>query len=251
MNNAWLYRGKIGHARLGAQHNRFSYPGFFICFPIAHRAELNRRLFGVNRWNLFSYCDRDHGDGQDPEIWVRNILQQNRLDRADGEIWLQAMPRILGHVFNPVSFWYCHDCQGELRAVLCEVNNTFGERHGYLLSAPDQGVIGNDSELRSTKVFHVSPFYPVEGEYRFRFQRHDGFRRVSIDYWQHGELTLKTFVSGQAMALSDRHLLQTFLHLGWATVMVVLRIHWQALKLWRKGIRFHRKPHPPALEITQ
>lgn len=251
MNDAWLYSGRIVHARLGAGHNAFAYPGFFLCFPLAQREALRSRLFSLNRWNLFSYHDRDHGDGDDPERWLRDILSRHGLDRADGEIWLQTMPRILGHVFNPVSFWYCHDREGQLRAVLCEVNNTFGERHGYLLSAPQQAVIHANSELRSDKVFHVSPFCPVSGEYRFRFRQHSGYRHVAIDYWQGDQLTLKTSVSGKAMALNDRHLLQTFLRLGWATVMVVLRIHWQALKLWRKGVTFHRKPNPPVLEVTQ
>ncbi len=251
MNDAWLYTGIIGHARLGKVRNRFTYPGFFLCFPIARKDQLRRWLFSVNRWNLFSYFDADHGDGGPAETWVRHILAEHGLDRADGDIWLQTMPRILGHVFNPVSFWYCHDREGALRAVLCEVNNTFGERHGYLLSAPDQAVIQDDSELRSTKVFHVSPFCPVAGEYRFRFQHHGSKRRVSIDYWQDDELTLTTYVSGQAKALNDRQLVKTFLSLGWATVMVVARIHWQALKLWRKGVRFHTKPLPPVLEITQ
>lgn len=251
MSKPWLYRGKVGHARLGTKNHAFAYDSLFICFPLQQRQALASKLFGYNRWNLFGYHDADHGDGADPEAWMRNILSQHGVTAADGEIWLHALPRILGFVFNPVSFWYCHDQQQQLRAVLCEVRNTFGERHCYLLTAADQGVITADATLHSEKVFHVSPFYPVNGHYQFQFARQGDFRRVQIDYWQDGELSLKTHVSGTALALTDKNLLKTFIQLGWATLMVVLRIHWQALKLWRQGVTFHRKPAPPVMEISR
>ncbi len=251
MIKPWLYRGKVGHARLGAKTNAFAYDSLFICFPLHQRRELASTLFGYNCWSLFGYHDADHGDGADPEAWIRAILNLHGITAADGDIWLQTLPRILGFVFNPVSFWYCHDRQQQLRAVLCEVRNTFGERHCYLLTAVDHGVITADTELHSEKVFHVSPFYPVNGHYQFQFARHGDFRRVQIDYWQDGELALKTHVSGTALALTDKNLLKTFIQLGWATLMVVLRIHWQALKLWRQGVTFHRKPVPPVMEISR
>ena len=250
MNRPWLYRGRVGHARVGSIAHAFSYEALFIHFPLSQRHALRSWLFGVNRWNLFGFSERDHGDGGDPEAWMRDILARHGLDRADGEIWLQTLPRILGFVFNPVSFWYCHDSNGDLRAVFCEVSNTFGERHGYLLSAPGQAVIDATSELVSQKVFHVSPFFPVDGEYHFRFVREARLQRVHIDYHREGALALKTYVSGKAQPMTDANLLRTFLALGWATAGVVLRIHWQALKLWRKGATFHRKPEPPSLEIT-
>ena len=250
MNKPWLYKGKVGHARLGGISNAFAYESLFIYFPIHRRQELASRLFGYNQWRLFGYYDADHGDGGDPEPWIRRILKDHHIDFADGDIYLHALPRILGFVFNPVSFWYCHDQQQQLRAVLCEVNNTFGERHCYLLTAEDKGVIDAETVLIREKVFHVSPFYPVNGHYEFKFARQANFRRVQIDYWQDGQLSLKTHVSGHAMAMKDRNLLKLFAQLGWATVVVVARIHWQALKLWRQGVSFHRKPIPPTLEIS-
>ena len=155
MIKPWLYRGKVGHARLGAKTNAFAYDSLFICFPLHQRRELASTLFGYNCWSLFGYHDADHGDGADPEAWIRAILNLHGITAADGDIWLQTLPRILGFVFNPVSFWYCHDRQQQLRAVLCEVRNTFGERHCYLLTAVDHGVITADTELHSEKVFHV------------------------------------------------------------------------------------------------
>jgi hypothetical protein len=251
MNKNWLFKGRVGHARMGEKRNAFVYDSFFICFPLSQREQLKSRFFGLNRWNLFSWFEKDHGDGVDAEHWIRQLFNDHGASAVDGDIHLQTMPRIFGYVFNPVSFWYGHDKQGQLRAVLCEVRNTFGEQHRYLLQAPDQAVITNDTALHSEKVFHVSPFYPVSGEYRFRFSGSNGNRRVAIDYWQSGELALKAYVSGEACELNDRHLMATLAQLGWTTVMVVWRIHWQALRLWLKGVSFHRKPNPPTLETTR
>ncbi|PTQ87905.1 DUF1365 domain-containing protein [Agitococcus lubricus] len=249
--NEWLYTGTVAHKRLGLAAHAFQYPALFLCFPLSARQELKNACFGYNRFNLFSFHEADHGDTRDCEQWVRRILADHQLNTlCQGDIWLQTQPRILGFVFNPVSFWYCHDKDEQLRAVLCEVNNTFGERHCYLLTAPEQAVISSTTALQCQKIFHVSPFFPVEGEYRFRFYQQGQQRSVSINYWQHQELKLKTVVTGKAMPLSASNLLKSLLHLGWSTVLVVLRIHWQALKLWRKGAHFYRKPTKPSLEIS-
>lgn len=251
MKQPWLYRGTVWHSRQGAVQNSFSYPCLFLCFPIAQRQQLASRLFGLNHFSLFGFYESDHLQGGNLEVEIRHILEQNNLHEAGHSIWLMTMPRILGFVFNPVSFWYCHDHRGALRAVLCEVNNTFGERHGYLLTAPNRASINKNTELHCEKIFHVSPFYAVEGSYRFHFDLSPTRRQVGIDYFQQGNtLSLQTLLQGQATILSDRNLLRGFLALGWSTVMVVARIHWQALRLWLKGVRFHRKPSPPHQEIS-
>ena len=249
MSENWLYRGSVVHTRLQPMRHHFRYPAFFICFPLSRKAELRQALFGVERFNLFSFHEADHGAGHDSAAWVRGILARFGV-AADGEIWLQAQPRLLGFVFNPVSFWYCEDRAGALRAVVCEVNNTFGEKHCYLLTAPAGGAIGADTDLRAQKIFHVSPFLPVEGEYRFRFRLGQSQRTVRIDYWSGAEPVLMTALTGTARPLTSGELLGSFARLGWATVMVVVRIHWQALKLWRKGAKFHPKPVPPHQEVS-
>ncbi|MGH8493618.1 MAG: DUF1365 domain-containing protein [Moraxellaceae bacterium] len=251
MNKPWLFRGKINHARLLPKAHTFSYPAFFIRFPIARKTQLQSRLFSLNRFNLFSYHDVDHGDGGDGETWVRQLLAKEGVNNSDGDIYLLCLPRMLGFVFNPVSFWFCHDAQGGLRSVICEVNNTFGERHCYLLQAPEGFCITADSPLQARKVFHVSPFFPVSGEYRFQFRYEDECSDARIHYQENGQLLLTTTLLGKAQPLDDRHLLRLFLSLGWSTLLVVLRIHWQALRLWLKGITFHRKPAPPAQEISR
>lgn len=250
MARDWLYRGKVMHTRLAPRRHGFTYPAFFICFPVHEKARLKSRFFGVDGFNLFSYHETDHGDGMNGEAWARNILRGHGA-YAEGEIWLHTLPRVLGFVFNPVSFWLCHDSDKRLCAVICEVNNTFGERHCYLLEAADKGVIAAGTELQARKIFHVSPFFPVEGDYRFRFTLTPARQTICIDYYQNGEPVLKTAVSGLALPLDDRRLLSTFLALGWSTLLVVLRIHWQALRLWLKGIPFHKKPLPPHEEISR
>ena len=250
MNN-WLYIGQVAHKRLGLAAHQFSYPTLFMCFPLSARHQLSRAGFGYNRFNLLSFYEQDHGNGQDAEQWIKQILADKHLDKiANGEIWLQSQPRVLGYVFNPVSFWYCYDQQQQLRVILCEVNNTFGERHCYLLTAPHHQTIDNHTTLNCEKIFHVSPFFAVEGEYQFRFVHRQQTRSVAINYFVNQQLTLKTVVTGQAQDLNLHNICQQLAKLGWTTVLVVARIHWQALKLWRKGAIFHRKPLPPQMEIS-
>jgi DUF1365 family protein len=156
-------------------------------------------------------------------------------------------------VFNPVSFWFCHRADGALRAVLCDVRNTFGERHFYLL---DSGAaIANGSELAARKVFHVSPFCPVEGGYRFRFSR---FGRSTgehtlacIDYDDAAGALLQTSVSGAAVALTDRAVTRAFFGYPLMTLGVVARIHVQALRLWLRRVPFFSKPVPPQQKVSR
>ncbi|HET8731864.1 MAG TPA: DUF1365 domain-containing protein [Moraxellaceae bacterium] len=249
MTKPWLFRGFVVHTRLHPHKHHFRYPALFVCFPLARKQELSGPLFSLDRFNVFSYHEADHGDGQNGDAWARNILHRFDIE-AGGEIWLQTLPRILGFVFNPVSFWYCHDTAGDLRAVICEVNNTFGERHCYLLTAPENAVITQATDLHARKVFHVSPFFAIEGEYRFRFLLHPARRTVRIDYRVQDRPVLMTAVTGEAQPLCTKNLLHSLVTLGWATVMVVVRINWQALRLWLKGTRFHTKPQPPQQEIS-
>jgi hypothetical protein len=156
----------------------------------------------------------------------------------DGEVVLQAFPRLLGFVFNPVSFWFCRDRAGALIAVLAEVNNTFGGTHSYLLHHPDGSPILNGEQLTTAKAFHVSPFCRVEGGYRFRFQD-DGVRlSASIDYDDGDGPLLRTALFGRLRPWTVAALLGTCLRMPLLTVGVVLRIHWQALKLLLKRVPF-------------
>ena len=253
---AQLCFGLVRHTRLRPVRNSFAYGTYYVRLPLRTLGQqgFGAALFSRNRFNLLSFVDADHGDGKQPLVaWIDALLKSEGVDDADGELWLQAMPRVLGFVFNPVSFWFCHRRDGALRAVLCDVRNTFGERHFYLL---DTGAaIGNGSELAARKVFHVSPFCAVEGGYRFRFSR---FKRsggehtlACIDHDDAAGVVLQTSVSGAARPLSNASVARAFFCFPLMTFGVVLRIHVQALRLWLRRVPFFSKPVPPQQKVTR
>ncbi len=259
----WLYLGEVLHRRVKPVVHAFRYRVFFLKFPLQRVAELSNAVFAVDRFNLLSFHHADHGDGTgDVLTWARELLVREGVSDADGEIWLQCFPRVLGYVFNPVSFFFCHRADGRLRAIVTQVNNTFGERHCYLLEAPPQAggeaVIRNGQLLAVRKVFHVSPFCTVEGGYRFRFleartqSASAACRNVArIDYHDTvGDLIL-TSISGAARPFAATALLAAFVRYPMMTFGVVARIHWQALRLWLKHVPFHRKPVPPSRFVTR
>ena len=253
MSEPLIFFGSVMHARMRPRRNRFFYPVFFLRVPLHDLEALRGPLFSLDRWNLLSFCRRDHGprDGSPLLPWIRDLLRREGIDRADGEVWLQSFPRMLGYVFNPVSFWLCHDRRGALRAVLCEVNNTFGESHQYLLAHADQRPIGSDDEMHARKLFHVSPICAVRGNYRFRFDVERKQSLLRIDYDDGEGMLLATSVAGRGQPLRTRALLRALLCYPWMTLGVMARIHWQALKLWSKGVPLFRKPDPPAQELSR
>ena len=248
-----LYFGGVMHARLRPRRNAFRYRVFFMRMPLSRLDEIRSSLFSVNRWNLFSFHFSDHGarDGSPPEPWIRSLLRREGVDTADGEVVLQTFPRVLGYVFNPVSFWLCHDREGRLRAILCEVNNTFGEHHNYLLVHPDGRPIEPDDALEARKVFHVSPFCEVKGKYSFRFRASFPTSHIKINYGDAQGRLLLTAIWGKASTLNTAGLLKAFFLYPWMTVAVITRIHLQALKLWVRGVPYVAKPHPPQKETTR
>jgi uncharacterized protein len=234
--SAEILTGRVMHRRLRPVANHFSYRVFALRLPLTRLAQA---ALPVNRPGLCSFHYRDHGarDGTHPLAWIRALLAREGI-QADGEVWLQCFPRVLGYVFNPVSFWFCEDSAGRLRAVLAEVNNTFGEHHAYLLRA--------DDALEADKVFHVSPFFPIEGRYRFGFEERSGEHLARIDYFDHAGPLLYTSISGRAQPLTRARLALACLSHPLMTFAIVARIHWQALRLWVKRVPFFRKPAPPA-----
>jgi DUF1365 family protein len=251
--NALLFTGQVMHQRMRPARHCFSYPVFFVRFSLDHPESLEGPLFTVNGRNLFSLRYADYGprDGSDLRSWIRALLMREGLPLADGEIWLQTFPRVLGYAFNPVSFWLCHDRAGALRAVLAEVNNTFGEHHNYLLAHPDGRPIAPGDELQARKVFHVSPFLDVKGTYRFRFRTNVPDSLFRIDYEDESGKLLYTTMSGQGGPLTTRTLARAFVRYPMMTLGVIVRIHYHALRLWRKQLHFFSKPMPPSQETTR
>ena len=244
-----LLIGQVMHRRLRPAKNAFVYPVFYVQMPLADLSAGKSPIFSVDRNNLLSFHQKDHGprDGSPLLPWIQSLLREHGLP-DDGEIMLQCFPRVLGYVFNPVSFWFCRNSTGELIAVLAEVSNTFGGRHNYLLHNPDGTALRDGQVLTTSKQFHVSPFCEVEGSYRFRFYLDKPALLARIDYDDaEGELLL-TAISGKARAWSTQTLLAAFLRMPLLTAGVMLRIHWQALKLWLKGVPFFGKTVPQPLQ---
>jgi DUF1365 family protein len=240
--SAELLCGRVMHRRLRPVGNHFSYRVFFLRLPLTRLAHSGIPL---NRAAPVSFHYRDHGarDGSHPLAWIRQLLAREGIE-ADGEVWLHCFPRVLGYVFNPVSFWFCEDRDGRLKAVLAEVNNTYGERHSYLLRT--------GRALEARKEFHVSPFFPVAGRYRFHFEARAGRRLARIDYLDDdGDPLLYTSLSGTPRPLTRARLALALLAHPFMTFGIVARIHWQALRLWVKRVPFFPKPAAPAEELSR
>lgn len=253
-----LATGVVRHTRLRPARHAFSYPVLYLLLPLRAMAasaaaadHAPTPMLQLNRRGVLSVHDSDHGDGGPMLRWIDALLHTHGIDDANGEVWLQTFPRVLGFVFNPVSFWFCERADGQVRAVVAEVNNTFGERHCYLLAHDDGRPLRNGEELRATKVFHVSPFCEVDGGYRFRFFHRPSERSLMrIDYDAPTPL-LQTSVSGRHQPATQQALRWAWLRQPMFTLGVVARIHWQALKLWRKRVPFFSKPQPPHQFVTR
>jgi len=244
--------GQTFHGRRGGVENAFRYSIDYVMIDPEAEPKLPA-LFSRNGRNLASLYDRDHGGqpGKGTGVdWVRDILHLRDLNVADGQILLLAQPRMLGHVFNPVSFWLCHDSAGALRVVIAEVTNTFGDRHSYLCHNDDLSPITRSNTMAAEKIFHVSPFQPVEGDYTFRFDMRDDRVGVWIDY-KTGNEGLYATLTGSRKPLTSGAILRACLRRPFGSRRVLGLIHWQALKLWIKGAVYRNRPTPPSEEVTR
>ena len=239
--------GVTYHGRKGEVSNEFRYSVDYVLLdPVSAKGP---RLFSRNRANLTSVHDSDHGGA--PKLgrgvtWVHEVLAAHGLPLAD-RVELVTQPRVLGHVFNPVSFWLCY--KDGLRVVIAEVSNTFGDRHSYLCHRPDHQVICPEDHLHASKIFHVSPFQPVEGGYVFRFDIRADRIGIWIDFTA-GNGGLIATLTGPRKPLTNRAILSACLRRPFGSRRVLALIHWQALRLWWKGAGYRPPPTPPKDEVT-
>lgn len=246
---ALIGRGPVLHKRLRPQVHQFCYSSYFLMLPMRTLRAQACAALNRNGWGWLSFHDADHGDGgPDALAWLDALLTNEGITDATGEVWLHCFPRVLGYAFKPVSFWYCHREDGSLAAIVVEVNNTFGERHFYLLAGP---TLAYGRELTAAKVFHVSPFCAVEGGYRFRFLHSVDHTVVCIDHDDAAGPLLLTSISGALQPLTRSSARAAFWALPAFSLMLMARIHWQALRLWVKRTPFFAKPVPPRSSLTR
>lgn len=234
--------GKVMHGRLFPKANHFVYRIYYLALPLK---QLDNLPIATNRFSPLSFYNKDHGarDGGNLEAWVHSILDQYDCKDAKANITLICMPRIFGYVFNPVSFWLCRDDKGSLRAVLCEVNNTFGETHSYLCRHEDHRMIKAGDRLKAEKLFHVSPMLERKGHYTFRFDSNDQDFKTSIDFYDaSGAKQLVTSLTGTFKAMDRSSLRHAFWMYPLITFKAIILIHWQAIKLLSKGIKYISRP---------
>lgn len=239
----FIGRGHVHHSRKEHNRNGFRYPSFFLFFRTDRAGELPQNPILSFRHGDYLGMTGGTLDGN-----IREFLRRKLHYETKGEIWLHTMPRMFGYAFNPVSFWLCRR-DGNLDAVLVEVNNTFGEKHFYWIKPPEP--LSAEQWYRAEKAFHVSPFFPVDGYYEFRFRTATEDVRIDINYHApSGGLRLATWVVGRLSPSKNVSTLGLVLGYGWMTPMVVGRIHFQAVKLWLKKTKFYRKPEPPNQKVT-
>lgn len=245
---AAIYQGRVVHVRKRPKRHRLDYRVFALLLDLdrLRDAETASRLFRHNRFGLLGFHDRDHGAGEGPaRAWVDRLLAETGLPRP-AKVELLCYPRLFGYVFNPLSVYFCRDEDGALIATVQEVHNTFGERHAYVLPAGP----GGDAKLvrqRADKSFFVSPFLEVAGEYRFSIRPPADNVAVVIRHGDDDGPLLDAAFHGRRIPFSSYQILRMFLRHPLMTHKIMLAIHWEALKLWLKGVPFIGRPRPEAM----
>jgi len=249
-----IYHGQVVHTRFRPVRHRLKHRMMWLLLDLDELPAVSRslRLFSLNRFNLVDFRDCDHGDGSRTPLraQIEQHLQRAGLEPDGGAIRVLCMPRVLGTVFNPLSVFFCHRAGGQLQAILYEVNNTFGDRHSYMV--PVDAADADRPLLRQScaKRLHVSPFMDMAMTYHFRIASPGDRAVVSIEGHDADGPMIAAAYAGRRHALTDANLLRAFVTRPLLGVQVLGAIHWEALKLWRKGVRLRARPLPPAEDVS-
>jgi DUF1365 family protein len=247
-----LFPGHVTHVRHRPKHHRLAYRIFSLLLDLDELGELDRRLhlFSVDRFNLFSFHRRDRGDRSGPDLrsQVERSMLECGLEPDGGPIRLVTMPRVLGFAFNPLSIFFCYGRNGGVRAILWEVDNTFGERHAYMI--PVEHMDGAEIVQCCDKAFFVSPFMDMDLHYKFRVLAPADTLSVHIDTFDREGLVLTARHLARRIELTDQALLHAFLSIPLLALKVVAGIYWEALKIRMKGIRLRTRPRPPEAPVS-
>ena len=242
MINSAIYNGHVVHKRFKPKVHYFKYKVFSLLIDLSELEILDKKVnfFSFNKFNLISFYEKDHGerDGSSLKLWVKKNLEKNNIQVNNIKIKILCYPRIFGFVFNPLSVFYVYNLEDQLISILYEVKNTFGEQHTYIFKVTkDSNLIQNNC----SKKFHVSPFIEMNCNYFFRLLKPGNKISVIIDQYDSEDKILYASQDGFRSDFNTKHLIKSYLKHPIMTFKIILAIHFEAFKLWAKGIKFIKK----------
>ena len=245
-----IYKGRVFHYRKKPKKNCFKYKVFYLYFDILKAEAIFKRIpfISLDKFNLFSFYSKDHGPSGEVSLinWIKTTLKRNNINDRIANIFLLTYPRYLGYVFNPLSVYTCFGINGKILAQIYEVHNTFKQRHFYLIKNTYDK---KNHSLKVKKAFHVSPFMSMKGSYSFKsFSRRDNIS-IFINYTSENENLIASF-TGKSKRLDSLNLIKEFFLLPFMTFKIILGIHFEAIILFLKGIKFHKCPKQNKNDLT-
>ncbi|MDA8538082.1 DUF1365 domain-containing protein [Candidatus Pelagibacter bacterium] len=242
MINSAIYNGQVIHKRFKPKVHHFKYKVFSLLIDLSELETLDKKVnfFSFNKFNLISFHEKDHGerDGSSLKLWVQKNLEKNNIEHKDIKIKILCYPRIFGFVFNPLSVFYVYNLEDQLISILYEVKNTFGEQHTYIFKVlKDTNLIQNNC----SKKFHVSPFIEMNCNYFFRLLKPGNKISVIIDQYDNEDKILYASQDGIRSDFNTKCLIKSYLKHPIMTFKIILAIHYEAFRLWAKGIKFIKK----------
>ena len=242
IKNSFIYTGNVVHKRFKPKIHFFKYKVFSLLIDLSeiHLIDKKLKIFSYNKFNIISFYDKDHGarDGSSVENWVKNNLKKNNINTNEIQIKLLCYPRIFGYVFNPLSVFYIYDKNSNLISILYEVKNTFGEQHTYIFKT---NINNNLIQHMCKKKFHVSPFIEMDCVYFFRLLKPGNKISVIIDQNDKDGKILYASQDGVKSEITNSNMTKSYLKHPLMTFKIILAIHFEAFKLWSKGIKFIKK----------